>query len=79
MNNMRREGLQEVIEMIEMIEEAEMCLEMLRDEEEEYKDNMPENLYGSQRYERAEEALDHIETAIESLNDAKYDIIMAKE
>lgn len=41
MNKVRRKELQE---LYDIISEAKDSLEMLHDEEEEYKDNMPENL-----------------------------------
>lgn len=53
MNKVRRKELQE---LYDIISEAKDRLEMLHDEEEEYKDNMPENLQSSERYERAEAA-----------------------
>jgi hypothetical protein len=42
---------------------------MLQDEEQEYMDNMPENLQGSERYEVADQAIDTMEVAIDRLND----------
>jgi len=42
-------------------------LELIRDAEQEYKDNIPENLQNSIRYEAAEECVSVIEDAIESL------------
>ena len=53
MNKVRRKELQE---LYDIISEAKDRLEMLHDEEEEYKDNMPENLQSSERYEKAEAA-----------------------
>ena len=46
MNKVRRKELQE---LYDIISEAKDRLEMLHDEEEEYKDNMPENLQSSER------------------------------
>ena len=45
-------------------------LECLKEEEEEYRDNMPENLQGSERYERADEACDSLDSAYSSLEEA---------
>ena len=53
MNKARRKALDEVISKIE---EAKELLENLQAEEEEYRDNMPENLQGSERYEAADAA-----------------------
>ena len=39
-------------------------------EEEEYRDNMPENLQGSEKYETAEAAIDALSTAIDSISEA---------
>jgi hypothetical protein len=39
-------------------------------EEEEYRDNMPENLQGSERYETADTACDNLQSAIDSLEEA---------
>ena len=61
MNKVRRKELQE---LYDIISEAKDRLEMLYDEEEEYKDNMPENLQSSERYERAEAAVDALDCRI---------------
>ena len=53
MNNPRRKKLQAIIDQLE---ELKSSLEELQEEEEECRDNMPENLQGSERYERADEA-----------------------
>lgn len=52
MNKQRRKSLNK---LIEKLEEVKSDLESLKDEEEEYRDNMPENLQGSERYEKAED------------------------
>lgn len=67
MNKVRRKELQE---LYDIISEAKDRLEMLHDEEEEYKDNMPENLQSSERYERAEAAADALDSAVSSLEEA---------
>lgn len=76
MNNPRRKTLQSIYDIIT---EAKDNLDAVRDEEECYKDNMPENLQGSERYERAEEAIDALESAICSLEEALDSIEEAKE
>ena len=40
----------------------------VKDEEEEYKDNMPENLQSSERYTRAEEIVDNLSEALDNLD-----------
>ena len=67
MNTTRRKDLAKVIKTIE---DAMSELECLKEEEEEYRDNMPENLQGSERYERADEACDNLDSAVSSLEEA---------
>ena len=45
-------------------------LQELQEQEEEYRDNMPENLQGSEKYERADEACSNLSDAYDSLQDA---------
>lgn len=66
MNRERRKSLAEIQARIESIMED---LETIRDEEEEYRDNMPENLQGSERYEKAEMACDNLASAYDSLEE----------
>lgn len=81
MNNDRRKEISRIIEEIdsavstakEKLEELQTSIESVRDEEQECMDNMPENLQGSERYERAEEAfnnLDYAASSIEEIIDA---------
>ena len=67
MNNQRRKAIIEVTKKIEL---AAQNLRTLLEEEQEYYDNMPENLQGSERGMDSESAQDCIESAIESLEDA---------
>ena len=76
MNKARRKELEE---LYDIIYEAKDRLEMLHDEEEEYRDNIPENLQGSERYERAEEAVDALDSAMSFLEEALNYIETAKE
>ena len=49
------------------------CINMLEDikwDEEEYFDNMPENLQGSMRGCESEDAIDNMDQALDSLNEA---------
>jgi len=66
MNNVRRKNIEKVIGMIS---DARSLLEELMSEEEEYRDNMPENLQGSERYEKADEACCSMEEAIGNMED----------
>ena len=45
-------------------------LETLRDDEQEYYDNMPESLQGGDKGQQAQEATDNIDHAISSLEEA---------
>lgn len=67
MNKERRARIEEVVDQISVLCQE---LEELRDEEQEYMYNMPENLQCSERYEMAEEAVDNLDSAIGSLEEA---------
>lgn len=67
MNNTRRKELEKVADAITELKEQ---LDILKEEEEEYRDNMPENLQGSERYEKAETACDNLDSAVSSLEEA---------
>ena len=75
-NKARRKALDEVISKIE---EAKELLENLQAEEEEYRDNMPENLQGSERYEAADAAVDNMSSAVDALDEAISSIESAQE
>lgn len=76
MNKARRKALDEVISKIE---EAKELLENLQAEEEEYRDNMPESLQGSERYEAADAAVDNMSSAVDALDEAISSIESAQE
>ena len=74
MNKLRRKSLRSIIDQLE---ELRCSLEDLQAEEEEYRDSIPENLQGSERYERADmaceslyEAVDNLEEVINSIEEA---------
>lgn len=67
MNKIRRKSLQNIIDQLE---EVKGSLEDLQAEEEEYRDNMPENLCGSEKYEKADDAIANIEDAINDIEEA---------
>lgn len=73
MNNARRKELNKAIEILntfsEKIYDAKDIVETCKDEEEEYRDNMPENLQGSEKYSLADEACDNLEQAYEYLEE----------
>jgi len=67
MNKQRRKTLNDLYEKIADIRDV---LEEVKDEEECYRDNMPENLQSSEMYERADAACDLLDDAIRSLDEA---------
>ena len=67
MNNVRRKELQAIVNTLE---EKRETLEVLKEEEEEYRDNMPENLHGSERYDISSEAISDLELALDSIDSA---------
>lgn len=67
MNKVRRAALRKIMDKIA---EAKEELEALQEEEEEYRDNIPENLYGSERYQTADEACDSLCEAVSQLEEA---------
>ena len=73
MNKARRKellGLKERIESLQSdVYDILSALEGLKDAEQEYLDNMPENLQGSEKYDKAEEAVSNLEEACSTLED----------
>lgn len=67
MNKQRRKMIADVVERLEA---AKSDLEMIRDEEQDAFDNMPEGLQGSERGETMEEAIGHLDEAVESVEEA---------
>ena len=76
MNAQRRKELDQIWELVA---EARDRLESVKDDEEDYKDNIPENLQGSERYERAEEVVYNLENALDELNSVLETIEEAAE
>ena len=73
MNNTRRKALKDVVSTLEELLEEINCL---IDEEENYRDNMPENLQNSSRYEKAvdtcyslEEIANNLEFVIDEIGE----------
>lgn len=60
----------EVVRIIGNLRQSLGDLEGVRDREESALENTPENLQGSQRYEDTEEALERIDDAVSSVQDA---------
>ena len=67
MNKIRRKALGEIRDRLEVIIGD---IGNLRDEEQDYIDNMPENMQGGERAAAADEAVNQMEQAIGSIEDA---------
>ena len=76
MNRTRRRSLQSIIDQLV---ELKGSLEDIQTEEEEYRDNIPENMQESERYERADEACDNLSDAVENLEEVISSIEAAIE
>lgn len=75
-NAERRKQLDKVLEAVSA---ARADLESLRDEEQEYFDNMPESFQSGEKGQAAEAAIEAMEEAIGSLEEAEGTIETAKE
>lgn len=71
MNRQRRKALQDIIDQLEILR---MQLETLLAEEEDYRDNFPENLQSSERYERTEAICENLSDAVDEMEQAASDI-----
>ena len=75
MNKTRRKELGKVINMLEGVQHKEDLyliineLENIKDDEQYYYDNIPENLQYSQRAEDSEMAIDNMDVALDLLNE----------
>lgn len=67
MNKERRVAIDKVKEQLETLSSD---VEMLRDEEQEYFDNMPESLQGGEKGDNAESAVSSLDSAVDSLSGA---------
>lgn len=76
MNKIRRKELDNLVEQLVSIREI---LDNLKDDEQDYMDNMPENLQSSERYEKAENAVSDMELALDSIDEVISYIESASE
>ena len=76
MNNIRRKALQKISDKIVELKDE---LENIMQEEEEYRDNMPENLQGSERYEKTDDACNSLYDAVSQLEEVVSSIDAATE
>ena len=67
MNKLRRKSLQEIFDKLSDLREE---IESIKDEEDESRENMPENLQGSERYEQSETASYNMDEAMEYISSA---------
>lgn len=78
MNKQRRKIIYEINTKLEALQgEMETLLEDIQgviDEETEYRDNIPENMQGSERYENADSACDALQSAYDTLETSKDNI-----
>ena len=66
---MNKERRKEIQNLIDRIEELKWDLETIAEDEQAYLDSIPENLMNSERYEKAENAVGNLESAMDSLDD----------
>ncbi len=71
MNNARRAKLREAMEKLS---NAQSVVDMVCDQESDCLDNYPENLQSTEKYERMESAVDHLNDALENLDEAREHI-----
>lgn len=76
MNKVRRKELSKAVELLE---EAQSIIESCRDEEQEYIDNMPENLQESEKYYAAEEAVNNMDEAYDKIDEVINSVESAVE
>ncbi len=67
MNKPRRKTLKELSNQLSDVRDT---LEMVKDEEEEYRDNIPENLQGSEKYEKTDAYCDSLYEDVSNLEEA---------
>lgn len=66
MNKNRRA---EIRGIIDDLEDIKLKLDIIKAEEEEYLDDIPDNLQESQNYTLSKEAIDNISSSIDDIND----------
>ena len=67
MNKLRRKTLQRIFDQLSNLREE---IEAVKEEEDESRENMPENLQGSERYEQSETASSNMDKAMEYISSA---------
>lgn len=75
MNNTRRKEINAIISSLETIKDD---IDNIMSDEQDYLDNIPENLQGSERYETAESAVDSLQEAIDNIDSVLENLETAK-
>ena len=76
MNKLRRKSLQGILDRLAELQDD---LQAIQEEEEEYRDNMPEAFQDTERYEKADTAVSALEDAVSALEEAAENIGTAME
>lgn len=76
MNNQRRKEIDSLIAQVEVLRER---IEHVLDEEQEYLDNMPENLQCSERAETSGQAVENLESARDELETSVLEYLQAAQ
>lgn len=76
MNKARRKQIDEAISKLNDLKDE---IESIMNDEEEYKDNMPENMQASEKYELAESACESLQTTIDALEEAVSNLEEAQQ
>ena len=81
MNKERRNKIDKAIEEVNRLQDAleglQQIVEEIRYEEQEYLENIPENLQGSERYETAESAVESLENAVDWFDSVDIDELIS--
>lgn len=72
---MNKQRKQKIKEVRQQIESCKNDLQIILDEEQDYFDNMPENLQGSIRGSDSEDAIDTLESCIDELDEIVKELI----
>ncbi len=76
---MNKENRKELERAINLIEEAKLIVEQIKDEEQEKFDNLSEGLQASEKGQKFEETVETLDTAFSQLEEAIDGINMASE
>ncbi len=66
MNKERRKRIGDAAEQVEQLKGE---IESILEDEEEYMNNIPENMQGSERYETAETACENLQSAVDAMEE----------